>query len=198
MWGTTFEKKITSQLPKLRRRGVTSALCQRNPPSRGMPESSSSTSGTHESHRGTRVPRRALFGRASAAGRVGDFSSAIGLTASRVDDGPSVGRQLQRGNRHAVVARVVCDLPGLKIGSVRDPHVALGPSREHPCDSSSTVACIFDGHKIRGKWRTQNLFQREGARWRLRGTSHQRGPQQQDADAKPGRQISNFHARQST
>ena len=137
----------------------------------------------------------ALF---DVAGRVGDFSSAIRLTAPRVDNGPSVGRQLQRGNRHAIVAHVVCNLPGLKIGSVRDPHVTLAPSREHPCDSSGPAACIFGSHKIRWKWRTHNLFQREGVRRGLRGTKKWRGTQQQYADARPAGKSSNSHARQST
>jgi len=58
----------------------------------------------------------------------------------------AVGRQLKRGNRQAVVAQLARDLPGLKIRSVRDPHVALASGRKHPCDSPGMVG---RGHKIR-------------------------------------------------
>jgi len=60
------------------------------------------------------------------------------------------------------------------------------------------VACIFDGHKIRGKWRAHDLLQREGMRWRLRGRDKWRGNERQNADAQQREQSSNSHARQST
>src|SRR5258708_14367466 len=68
----------------------------------------------------------------NVAGRIGDFPSAIGFTASRIDNGSSVWRQLQPGNRHTAVPPLVCNLPRLQIGSASDPHFASAPTQRHP------------------------------------------------------------------